>query len=56
VQKWEKEFHAYLKDMKQDVLDDIREQKELTEEIEEKLKKAIGEYKEVYGNNVGNDK
>ena len=50
VREWEEEFHKYLKDMKADVLKQIREKKELTERVEEKLKKAIEEYKEVYNN------
>ncbi|MDP1846087.1 MAG: F0F1 ATP synthase subunit alpha [Candidatus Moranbacteria bacterium] len=50
VQKWEKEFHEYIKEMKSDVLAMIKEKKELTEEVESALKKAIEEYKEVYGN------
>lgn len=50
VQDWEKELHNYMKDLKQDVLDLIAEKKELTEEVEAKLKKAIEEYKEVYSN------
>ncbi len=51
VQKWEEEFHKYMKDMKSDVLGMIKEKKELTEDVENALKKAIEEYKEVYGNN-----
>ena len=51
VQKWEEDFHKYMKDMKSDVLAMIKEKKELTEEVESALKKAIEEYKEVYGNN-----
>jgi F-type H+/Na+-transporting ATPase subunit alpha len=51
VQKWEGEFHKYMKDMKSDVLDLIKEKKELTEDVEKALRKAIEEYKEVYGNN-----
>jgi len=50
VQKWEEEFHKYMKDMKGDALKLIAEKKELTEAVEKKLKKAIEEYKEVYGN------
>ena len=50
VQNWEAEFHKYMKDMKRDVLELIKEKKELTEEVENALKKAIEEYKEVYGN------
>ena len=51
VQKWEEEFHRYMKDMKGDVLKMIVEKKELTEKVETALKYAIEEYKEVYGNN-----
>jgi F-type H+/Na+-transporting ATPase subunit alpha len=51
VQKWEGEFHKYMKDMKSDVLGLIKEKKELTEDVEKALRKAIEEYKEVYGNN-----
>jgi F-type H+/Na+-transporting ATPase subunit alpha len=51
VQGWEAEFHKYMKDMKSNLLDMIKEKKELTEEVESALKKAIEEYKEVYGNN-----
>jgi len=49
VQKWEADFHQYMKDMKSDVLELIKEKKELTEEVEKALKKAIGEFKEGYG-------
>jgi len=48
VQKWEEEFHRFLKDSKKDILKSIAEKKELTEKAEEKLKKAIEEFKEVY--------
>jgi len=51
VGKWEEEFHKYMKEMKNDVLELIADKKELTEKVETKLKKAIEEYKEVYGNN-----
>jgi len=51
VQKWEAEFHKYMKDMKSDILKLIKEKKELTDDVEKKLTKAIGEYKEVFGNN-----
>jgi F-type H+/Na+-transporting ATPase subunit alpha len=49
VQKWEGEFLKFLKDMKSEVLGLIKEKKELTEDVESALKKAIEEYKEVYG-------
>ena len=51
VQVWEEEFHKYMKDMKSDVLSLIKDKKELSEQVEKKLKEAIEEYKEVYGNN-----
>jgi len=50
IQKWEDEFHKYMKDMKSDVLELIKEKKELTDEVESALKSSIEEYKEVYGN------
>ncbi len=52
VGEWEEEFHKYMRDMKSDVLKLIEEKKELTEDAEEKLKKAIEEYKEIYGGGV----
>ncbi|MDI6777901.1 MAG: F0F1 ATP synthase subunit alpha [Patescibacteria group bacterium] len=48
VPEWEAEFLKYMKDMKSDVLALIKEKKELTEEVESALKKAIEEYKETY--------
>jgi F-type H+-transporting ATPase subunit alpha len=51
VQAWEAEFHKYMDDMKSDVLKMIAEEKDLTEDVEAILKKAIEEYKEIYGNN-----
>ena len=51
VQKWEEEFLKYMKEMKGDILVLIKEKKELTEKVESALKKAIEEYKGVYGNN-----
>lgn len=48
IQNWEKKFHKYMKDIKSDVLGLIKEKKELLEEVESALKKAIEEYKEVY--------
>ncbi|MFA5872005.1 MAG: F0F1 ATP synthase subunit alpha [Parcubacteria group bacterium] len=54
IQDWEADFHKYMKEMKKDILTEIKEKKELTEEIEEKLKKAIEEFRDVYSN--GNHK
>jgi len=51
VQEWEAEFLKFMKDMKKDALKMIAEKKELTEEVEKKLKRAIGEFEEVYGSN-----
>jgi F-type H+-transporting ATPase subunit alpha len=48
---WEKEFHKYLKSQKGGILDLIAEKKELTDEIIEKLEKAIKDFKEVYNDN-----
>ncbi len=51
VQNWEAEFLKYMNEAKGDILGLIKEKKELTEEVESALKKAIEEYKEVYGSN-----
>ncbi len=48
VQKWEAEFHKYMEEMKSDVLGLIKEKKELTEEVENALKKSIEEFKEAF--------
>jgi len=50
ISNWEKEFHKYMKSSQKEVLDEIAEKKEFNEEIENKLEKAIKEYKEVYQN------
>jgi len=48
VRRFEKEFLRFMHEKHQDILDDIREKKELTPETEEKLKKAIEEFKAVF--------
>ena len=50
ISRWEADFQKYLEDMKPEVLNKIREKKELTEEIESELKKAVEEYEDVYSN------
>jgi F-type H+-transporting ATPase subunit alpha len=47
VRDWEKGFHEYLRTARQDVLELIREKKELSAEVEEKLKSAISEYQKI---------
>jgi F-type H+-transporting ATPase subunit alpha len=48
VRAWERGFHEHLASRHQDILDGIREGKELTKEIEAKLVAAIKEYLEVF--------
>ncbi len=48
VKDWENSFHKFLDIQKKDLLKEIVEKKELTEEIESKLKKAIDEFKKGY--------
>ena len=48
VRAWERGFHEHLESHDQDVLDGIREGKELTKEIEERLVAAIRTYNEVF--------
>lgn len=45
---WERNFHKYMKSSQKDVLDAIATQKELTDEIVEKLERAIEEFKDIY--------
>jgi len=48
VRAWERGFHEYMASHHQDVLDDIREGKQLTEEIEKRLVRAIEGYNETF--------
>jgi F-type H+-transporting ATPase subunit alpha len=50
VKDWERDFHKYLNSSAKDVLDLISEKKELSDEVIEKLEKAIKEFKEIYQN------
>jgi len=50
VKSWESDFHKYLASSAKDVVKLIRDKKELTDEVVEKLNKAIKEFKEVYQN------
>jgi F-type H+-transporting ATPase subunit alpha len=48
VRRFEKEFHAYLDSEGKEILQGIREKKELTKEIEENLKKALETFKKGF--------
>jgi F-type H+-transporting ATPase subunit alpha len=48
VRKFEKELYAYLDAEKQDLLQKIREVKDLTPEIEEEIKKTLEEFKKKF--------
>ncbi len=48
VRRFEKEFLRFMHEKHQDILDDIKTKKELTPETEEKLKKAIEEFKATF--------
>ncbi len=45
VSEWEEKFVKYMKSMHQDVLDEIREKGEVSEELEKDLRKVIEEFK-----------
>jgi F-type H+-transporting ATPase subunit alpha len=47
VQEWEAGFHKYLDEMGTDTLEQIEERKEITEEIEEGLKRLVGDYTKI---------
>jgi len=53
VRSWELGFHEALAGSHQDVLDGIREGKELTEEIEGKLVAAIEAFNDVFAAREG---
>jgi F-type H+-transporting ATPase subunit alpha len=46
VRAFEEAFHSFMQGNHPDVLKDINEKKEITPETEEKLKTAIGQFKE----------
>ena len=45
VTKWEAEFSKFMNASHREVLDEIKETGAVSEELDEKLKKAIGEFK-----------
>jgi len=51
VQGWENDFHKYMRSSQKEILDLIVKKKELTNEITEKLEKAVKDFKEIYQNN-----
>ncbi|HSR41729.1 MAG TPA: F0F1 ATP synthase subunit alpha [Longimicrobiales bacterium] len=48
VRKWEVEFHEHLDAQHGDLMAELREQKTLPEELEERLVKAIEEFNEIW--------
>jgi F-type H+/Na+-transporting ATPase subunit alpha len=48
VPDWESQFRDYLRDSHGEILDSIREEKELSEETEKKLREAIEHFNENY--------
>ncbi len=45
VTKWEEEFSKFMNASHREILDEIKEKGEISEKLEEELKKAIGEFK-----------
>jgi F-type H+-transporting ATPase subunit alpha len=48
VPDWERQFRDYMRDSHSDILEAIREEKDLTDEIEQKLREAIEHFNEGY--------
>jgi F-type H+/Na+-transporting ATPase subunit alpha len=48
VPDWERQFRDYMRDSHGDILAAIREEKDLTDEIEQKLREAIEHFNEIY--------
>jgi F-type H+-transporting ATPase subunit alpha len=48
VPDWERQFRDYMRDSYNDILEAIREEKDLTDEIEQNLREAIEHFNENY--------
>ena len=48
VPDWERQFRDYMRDSHDDILEAIREEKDFTDEIEQKLREAIEHFNEIY--------
>jgi len=48
IRNWEVDFHKYLDSQAKDVIDLIKEKKDLSDEVIEILEKTIKEFKEIY--------
>jgi F-type H+-transporting ATPase subunit alpha len=48
VPDWERQFRDYMRDSHGDILEAIREEKDFTDEIEQKLREAIEHFNEIY--------
>ena len=48
VPDWENQFRDYMRDSHGEILDSIREEKQLSEEVEQNLRDAIGHFNENY--------
>ncbi len=48
VPDWERQFRDYMRDSHGDILKAIREEKDFTDEIEQKLREAIEHFNEIY--------
>ena len=48
VKRFERDFLRFMREKHSDILEDIKTKKEITEETEEKLKKAIEEFKKEF--------
>ncbi len=48
IPDWESQFRDYMRDSHGDILEAIREEKDLTDEIEQKLREAIEHFNEIY--------
>ncbi len=55
VKRWEKEFLNYLENSGLGILEEIAKEKDLTESIEEKLKKAVEDFNRTFSAEQNND-
>ncbi|HHM12423.1 MAG TPA: F0F1 ATP synthase subunit alpha [Planctomycetaceae bacterium] len=53
VRKWEEEFLAFMHDLHSEIIDELNEKQDLTDELEEKIEAAIQEFKTRFASTGG---
>ncbi|HHK42606.1 MAG TPA: F0F1 ATP synthase subunit alpha, partial [Planctomycetaceae bacterium] len=53
VRKWEEEFLAFMHDLHSEIIDELNEKQDLTDELEQKIEAAIQEFKTRFASTGG---